>query len=50
MDTDSVLLFEIIFVYVAALFLTVATLWVLLKTVLRDGLRDASLLFSCRAN
>ena len=46
MDTDSVLLFEIIFVYVAALFLTVATLWVLLKTVPRDGLRDASLLFT----
>jgi hypothetical protein len=32
MDTDSVLLFEIIFVYVAALFLTVATLWVFPKT------------------
>jgi hypothetical protein len=38
--------FETIFVYVAALFLTVATLWVLLKTVPRDELRDASLLFT----
>ena len=46
MDSDSVLLFEIIFVYVAALFLTVATLWVLLKTIPRDELRDASLLFT----
>jgi hypothetical protein len=39
-------LFEIIFVYVAALSLTVATLWVLFKTVPRDELRDASALFT----
>jgi hypothetical protein len=46
MDTNSVLLFEIIFVYVVALFLTAATLWVFLKTVPRAELRDASFLFT----
>ena len=35
-------LFEMIVVYPAALFFTVATLWVLLKTTSRDELRDAS--------
>jgi hypothetical protein len=39
----SVPLFEIIFVYVAALFLAVATLWVLSKTIPRD---DASSFFA----
>ena len=38
MTLISAPLFEIIFVYVAALFLTVATLWVLLK--ITPGLRD----------
>jgi hypothetical protein len=38
----SVPLFEIIFVYVAALFLTVATIWVLPKIIPRD---DASSFF-----
>ena len=38
-------LFEIIFVYPAALFLTVATLWVLPKTIPRDELRDTRSFF-----
>ena len=38
-------LFEIIFAYVAALFLTVATLWVLLKITPGDELRDTRFFF-----
>ena len=45
MTLISAPLFEIIFVYVAALFLTVATLWVLLKITPGDELRDTRFFF-----
>jgi hypothetical protein len=45
MTLISAPLLEIIFVYVAALLLTLATLWVLLKIIPGDGLRDTRSFF-----
>jgi heme A synthase len=45
MTLSTASLFEIIFVDVAALFLTVATLWVLLKITPGDELRDTRSFF-----